>query len=834
MLWGLGVDLGTSFSAAAIAAGDRVEILEVGRERRIPSTVLLDDAGRLLAGSLAQRLVGRSPERAERNPKRYVGRGAMLLGGTPVEAGDAMAALLELFVAEGRSRFDGARPASLVLTHPVAWGEDRRAVLRAAAATVAPEATLQLVEEPVAAAVHYTVSHNLAEGGRVAVYDLGGGTFDSAVLARRGGEFVVVGKPGGDDQIGGETFDERVYEYFGAQLGQRAPQWWEQVSTGVERRWLAAAADLLGEARSAKEALSEYDTASQYISGADVDVEINRAELENLIGTDIQRTADILDETIRQAQDDGGGLETLAGIFLTGGASRMPLVEQTLRSRYAAQVRTWDDPKTVVALGAARMSLASIGAVPAPVAAPVPAPVPAPVSAPVAAPVPAPAAAAPVARPPVTTPVVAPQPRPAVVEGDRFDVHLAGVVEAVATGTDVYVWCRDPNATVDVLHRLDAAGRPDRQLALGRVTGWAATTEGLLVADRFGVAAAQLHTLSPELVIRSSRTVMTAEDPILLADGAVGWAFLRPYPSAQVDNTIGLPWGATGGLSVIETNLTAVFVQDTLPLDIGETARWYVNENNLLRRLIDQNSPSESLPMPAHGTPGCVVVLGRYASKAPMGATYRRPAGFARGRHQQVQPYQLVCQVSPGGKIEHGRRRDKNWLYQAVHHRDQWHLATESGLETGPLEGEANLLASRPRPGALRWFPAGDRMYAIGVEQVLPSRGLWIAVLEPGGELRTLFQESGVSMLGHLTSRERAEVPRVVVDGDGLWIAASAPEGRTQLLHATPGGVRPVRSASGWLEPVARLGANLLCLHDPWSAPGVARANLGHLVSVPV
>ncbi|GAA4249139.1 Hsp70 family protein [Dactylosporangium darangshiense] len=808
--WGLGVDLGTSFSAAAIVAGDRVEILEVGRERRIPSTVLLDDAGRLLAGSLAQRLVGRSPERAERNPKRYVGRGPMLLGGNPVDAGAALAALLELFVAEGRSRFDGARPAAVVLTHPVAWGEDRREVLRAAGAAVVPDATLHLVEEPVAAAVHYTESHNLSEGGRVAVYDLGGGTFDSAVLARRGGAFVVVGKPGGDDQIGGETFDERVYEYFGAQLAQRAPQWWEQVSTGVERRWLAAAADLLGEARAAKEALSEYDTASQYISGADVDVEISRTELENLIGTDIQRTADILDETIRQAQDDGGAQDRLAGIFLTGGASRMPLVEQTLRARYAAQVRTWDDPKTVVALGAARVARTHLAASPAQ---------------PPVQPAPQPVAVAQPVRPA----------EPVVVEGDRFDVRLGGVVEAVATGRDIYAWCRDPAASVDVLHRLDAAtGQPDRQLALGRVTAWAASSEGLLVADRFGINA-RLHTLSPELVIRSTRPVMTVEDPVILADGAVGWAFLRPYASAFVDNSIGLPWGSTGGLSVIETNLTAVFVQDSLPLDIGDTARWYVNENNALRRLFDQNSPSESLPMLAHGSEGCVVILGRYASKAPMGASYRRPGGFAHGRHQAVQPYQIVCRVTSGGKVTHGARRSKNWLYQAVHHRDQWHLATEAGLETGPLEGESTtLLASRPRPGALRWFPAGEHMYAIGIEQVLPSRGLWVAILEPGGGLRTLFQDSAVSLLGHLTSRERAELPRVLPDGDGLWIAAGGGDGRTQLLHATPDGVTTAKSATGWLEPVARLSSGLLCLHDPWSQPGVARANLGHLVSVPL
>ncbi len=809
--WGLGVDLGTSFSAAAIAVGDRIEILEVGRERRIPSTVLLDDAGRLLAGSLAQRLTGRSPERAERNPKRYVGRGAMLLGGNPVEARDALAALLELFVAEGCSRFDGARPAAVVLTHPVAWGEDRREVLRAAGAAVVPDATVHLVEEPVAAAVHYTVTHNLADGGRVAVYDLGGGTFDSAVLAGRGGQFVVVGKPGGDDQIGGESFDERVYDHFGAQLAQRAPQWWEQVSTSAERRWLAAAADLLGEARAAKESLSEYDTASQYISGADVDVDINRTELENLIGADVQRTADILDETIRQAQEGGTGPDGLAGIFLTGGASRMPLVQQTLRARHSAQVRTWDDPKIVVALGAARMAQTHV----APVAAE-----------------PKPAKAK---RPAGTASAAQAQAQPepaAEPDGDRFDVRLANVVEAVSTGRDIYAWCSDPQSTVDVLHRIDpGTGLPDRQLALGRVSGWAAAEEGLLIADRAGPAV-RLHTLSPELVIRSTRPVTSAEDPVVLAAGRTGWAFLRPFPSALVDNSVGLPWGQTGGLSVIETDLTAVFQQDSQPLDIGDTARWYVNEDNALRRLFDQSSPTESLPMLAGGKEGCVVILGRYTSKAPMGASFRRPGGYAKGRHQSVRPFQVICQVSPGGAVTHGDRRAENWLHQAVQHLGRWHFATETGLETGPLHGDTVLLAGRPRAGALRWFPAGGRIYAIGMEQVLPARGLWIAVLD-NGSLRTLFQDSGTSMLGHLSSSDRAERPRVTVDGDGLWVAASTGDGRTQLLHVTPDGAPVVHSASGWLEPVTRLASGLLCLHDPWTAPGSGRVNRAHLVHLP-
>ncbi|MBN1170910.1 MAG: Hsp70 family protein [Micromonosporaceae bacterium] len=325
--WYLGVDLGTSYSAAAFAVDNRVEILEVGRERRIPSTVLLDDSSGLIAGTLAQRLTGRSPERAERNPKRYIGKGPMLLGGTPVAARDAMAALLDLFVAEGRTRFDGALPAAVVLTHPVAWDRRRQEELRVAAQMVTPQAAIHLVEEPVAAAVHYASSRGLGDKGHVAVYDLGGGTFDSAVLAAGGSVFRVIGQPGGDDDIGGESFDERVYEHFGAQLAKRAADWWEMVTTSSERRWMAAAADLLTEARAAKETLSEYETASQYVSGADIDVDITRAQLEGLIGEDVVRTADILDETVRRS---GAAASDLTGIFLTGGASRMPMVRSTL------------------------------------------------------------------------------------------------------------------------------------------------------------------------------------------------------------------------------------------------------------------------------------------------------------------------------------------------------------------------------------------------------------------------------------------------------------------------------------------------------------------------
>ncbi|MFD0891948.1 Hsp70 family protein, partial [Streptosporangium algeriense] len=87
--WCLGVDLGTSFSAGVIAAEGRFDVLEVEGERRIPSAVMLDEHGTLVAGRIAQRGIALNPERVERNPKRYVGRGRMLLGGVPVAVADA-------------------------------------------------------------------------------------------------------------------------------------------------------------------------------------------------------------------------------------------------------------------------------------------------------------------------------------------------------------------------------------------------------------------------------------------------------------------------------------------------------------------------------------------------------------------------------------------------------------------------------------------------------------------------------------------------------------------------------------------------------------------------
>ncbi|MEZ5262528.1 MAG: Hsp70 family protein [Acidimicrobiales bacterium] len=111
----------------------------------------------------------------------------------------------------------GTAPASVRLTHPAIWGRPRIDQLRRAAAEAGlPE--VELLTEPVAAAMAYAHAHAVPNGTFLAVYDLGGGTFDAAVAQATAEGFVVVGRPVGEDRLGGELFDELLANAVAEQL----------------------------------------------------------------------------------------------------------------------------------------------------------------------------------------------------------------------------------------------------------------------------------------------------------------------------------------------------------------------------------------------------------------------------------------------------------------------------------------------------------------------------------------------------------------------------------------------------------------------------------------
>ena len=347
--WTLSIDFGTSSTAAVVTEGSRTEVVEVDGAARIPSMVAALADGTLVAGAAAVRQLAQSPERVERAPKRRLGDRAVLLGEQPVAPSALAAAVLRVVADEASRRRGGSQPCALRLTHPASWASTRLEALRAAA-RLAGLPDPDLLSEPVAAAVQLS-DDRVAVGALVAVYDLGGGTFDAAVLRRTATGFVLVGPPGGNDRIGGEDLDEKLLEHVGASIRSQDAEAWERLRFSDERPWRRAAAALRTDVQAAKETLSVAPDATVYVPApVDLEVRVTREELESLARHDLERTVEELVATVDRS---GARVSDLAAVYLVGGASRMPLVGRLVAEGTGVVPTTWGDPKVAVALGAA-------------------------------------------------------------------------------------------------------------------------------------------------------------------------------------------------------------------------------------------------------------------------------------------------------------------------------------------------------------------------------------------------------------------------------------------------------------------------------------------------
>lgn len=347
--WTLAVDFGTSFTVVAVRIDGRPpETIEIGGERRIPSIALVDDDGAVYVGRVAEDLAASRPGRALRAPKRRLGEPApVVLGGKPYQVVELVAALLR-HVFDEAVRHMGSPPSAVRLTHPATWSRPRLArLLEAAAKAGLMDATL--VPEPVAAALAYANDVAVPDGAHVAVYDLGGGTFDTTVLRAEGGTFTVVGRPAGDANLGGELFDEMLANLVGERL---RPDVWDELQVSDDPAWQRAANALRSEARRGKEALTTAPYAELLLPlpGGMVTERITRDDLEHLVQPYIDESVRLLVQCVGDA-----GIEpaSLAAIYQVGGASRMPMIERALAAAVpGVPVSRRGDPKTAVALGA--------------------------------------------------------------------------------------------------------------------------------------------------------------------------------------------------------------------------------------------------------------------------------------------------------------------------------------------------------------------------------------------------------------------------------------------------------------------------------------------------
>ncbi|WP_158888767.1 Hsp70 family protein [Amycolatopsis anabasis] len=351
----LSVDLGTSNTVAVLSAHGRPpRVVEVDGSATMPSAVFAEEDGTLMVGRDAERRARLDPTRFEPNPKRRVDEQTLLLGDNVVPVNEALAAVLRRVLEETSRQLGGDQPDEIRLTHPAQWGPVRRNVLLSAARLAGMAGAISLVPEPVAAAAHFASfpGKTLAPGQALAVYDLGAGTFDVAVVGATQNGFAVLAEDGLPD-LGGLDVDQALLVHVGREVSHRDPQRWQRLlrpeSTGDRRTRRALQEDV----KAAKEALSRHPQTEVPMPEPFTDVLVTRAELEALVRPAMLRSVELLSRTVRSA---GMAPGQLAGIYLVGGSSRLPLVGSMIAEKLGVVPASLDQPETAVALGAHHVS----------------------------------------------------------------------------------------------------------------------------------------------------------------------------------------------------------------------------------------------------------------------------------------------------------------------------------------------------------------------------------------------------------------------------------------------------------------------------------------------
>ncbi|MFN0089951.1 MAG: Hsp70 family protein, partial [Acidimicrobiales bacterium] len=349
MTYRLGVDLGTTFSAAAVERGGSIDVVTLGaRAGAIPSALYLREDGELSFGEAAVLAGATDPLRFIGSVKRRIGdTEPVVLGGEPHEPIALLAALLRHVVGAAAER-EGGPPEHVVVARPANWGPVKLAALEEVMAQAGLGARSSVTEPHAAAA--FTFGQRVTAGQVVAVYDLGGGTFDAAVLGRTPTGFELLGRPEGVEHLGGLDFDEAVLFHVRRTLGDQ----WPRSTSGALSLELAMHR-LRQECVAAKEALSfvEETAVPVVLPGVYTSVPITRAEFEDMIRPTLVESLGAFRRALAAA---GVGPDDLTAVLLAGGSSQIPLVGELVREVAPNAATLGADAKYAVCRGAALLA----------------------------------------------------------------------------------------------------------------------------------------------------------------------------------------------------------------------------------------------------------------------------------------------------------------------------------------------------------------------------------------------------------------------------------------------------------------------------------------------
>ena len=342
----IGIDLGTTFSAVGFVRDGAAVILPSGRERIIPSVIGFSDTGKLLVGTPARNQLVLYPENTVKSIKRKMGSNeTVTLNGRAYTPAEISAMILREMKRVAEVAL-GEEVTRAVITVPAYFSDAARQATKDAG-EIAGFTVERIINEPTAAALAYGLD-KLDSSEIIAVYDLGGGTFDVSIIEINGGVLEVRASHG-DVNLGGDDFDERLMNHLADRF---------QAEHGINPRGdLKARARLLRAAEEAKIKLSSdvfVRVQEEYLLERDgvplhLDEEVTRDEFEALI-------AELLDGTLvafNQALTDAGiSTHQLDRILFVGGSTRIPRVWEMVAQHTGRQPFVAINPDEAVALGA--------------------------------------------------------------------------------------------------------------------------------------------------------------------------------------------------------------------------------------------------------------------------------------------------------------------------------------------------------------------------------------------------------------------------------------------------------------------------------------------------
>ena len=367
----IGIDLGTTNSCIAVMDGSQAKVVENAEgARTTPSMVAFSNDGERLVGQPAKRQAVTNPNNTLFAIKRLIGRrfddptakkDQELVPYEIVKAdnGDAwvkahdetyspsqISAFILQKMKETAESYLGEKVEKAVITVPAYFNDSQRQATKDAGKIAGLE-VLRIINEPTAAALAYGLEKKKA--GTIAVYDLGGGTFDVSILEIGDGVFEVK-STNGDTFLGGEDFDNRIIEYLADEFKK------EQ---GVDLRQDKLALQRLKEA--AEKAKIELSSATQtevnlpFITADQsgpkhLNIKLSRAKLESLVDDLVQRTVGPCKAALKDAGISAGEIDE---VILVGGMTRMPKIQEVVKTFFGKEPHKGVNPDEVVAIGAA-------------------------------------------------------------------------------------------------------------------------------------------------------------------------------------------------------------------------------------------------------------------------------------------------------------------------------------------------------------------------------------------------------------------------------------------------------------------------------------------------